>query len=211
MNISVKDMLVSFAIGLVVFSLIMVALCCGIFNSQIKVAKAESPQNEVAYKIDLHKSVIFAIPEKEGDNLYFSVLVMIDQDRKEMYLTPVYGDLLMNYRDSLSYVSGVYEKVGSAALTELVRSFSGLSLEESAVISFKNVMNFTEFKTELYTYFSQNNDDFLEMFECDKQFSEFKLIDFPLVTADCQIQNTHQMVKTIDVEKSVSNFKSILG
>ena len=211
MNISIKDVLISFVAGLVIFSLVMVALCSGIFNSQIEVAKAESPQNDVVDTIDLHKAVIFTVPQKDGKDLYFSVLAMLDSDRNEIYLTPVYGDLLMNYRDSLSYVSSVYEKVGGVTLKELVKAFSGLSIEENDIVEFKNVINFAEFKIELSSYFSQNSDDFFELFECDKQFSDFKLIDFPLVTADCQIQNTHQTVKTIDVDKSVSNFKSILG
>lgn len=211
MNISVKDMLISFAAGLVIFSLLMVVICMGIFNSEINVAKFGLPQIDTDDTIALHKSVVFTIPQKSGDALEFSVLAMLDSDKNEIYLTPIYGDFLMNYRDSLSYVSSVYDKVGIAMLPELVKAFSGLLLEENDVVAFHNVINYAEFKTELLNYFTENNGEFSEIFECDKKVSDFKVTDFPLVTVESRTDDTHVIIKTIDTEKSVEKFKSILG
>ena len=152
MNISVKDMLISFVAGLVIFSLLMVVICTGIFDSEIKVAKSTPHQSDASYTIELHKAVVFTIPKKNGDLLEFSVLAMLDSNRNEIYLTPIYGDFLMNYRDSLSYVSSVYENVGTSMFPEFVKAFSGIVLDENDIIAFYNVINLAEFKTEFFPF-----------------------------------------------------------
>ena len=211
MNISVKDMLISFVAGLVIFSLLMVVICTGIFNSEIKVAKSTPHPNDASYTIELHKAVVFTIPKKNGDLLEFSVLAMLDSNRNEIYLTPIYGDFLMNYRDSLSYVSSVYENVGTSMFPEFVKAFSGIVLDENDIIAFYNVINLAEFKTEFLNYFTENNGEFSKLFECDKQISDFKFNDFPIETVESRTEDTHVIIKTIDTEKTVTKFKSILG
>lgn len=211
MNISVKDMLISFVAGLVIFSLLMVVICAGIFDSEIKVATSAPPQADAHHTIELHKAVVFTIPQKNGDSLEFFVLAMLDSNENEIYLTPVYGDLLMNYRDSLSYVSSVYEKVGASMLPELVKAFSGLLIEENDIVAFHNVINLAEFKSELLNHFTENSSEFSEIFECNKLISDFKLNDFLLETVESRTEDTHVIIRTIDTEKSVAKFKSILG
>lgn len=211
MNISVKDMLISFVAGLVIFSLLMVVICAGIFDSEIRVATSAPPQADAHHTIELHKAVVFTIPQKNGDSLEFFVLAMLDSNENEIYLTPVYGDLLMNYRDSLSYVSSVYEKVGASMLPELVKAFSGLLIEENDIVAFHNVINLAEFKSELLNHFTENSSEFSEIFECNKLISDFKLNDFLLETVESRTEDTHVIIRTIDTEKSVAKFKSILG
>ena len=79
MNISVKDMIISFAAGLVIFSLLMVFVCVGIFNSEIEVAASDIPHSVENEKIDLHSVVIFTVPSLDSTNLDFAVLAMLDE------------------------------------------------------------------------------------------------------------------------------------
>ncbi len=209
MNISVKDMIISFAAGLVIFSLLMVFVCVGIFNSEIEVAASDIPHSVENEKIDLHSVVIFTVPSLDSTNLDFAVLAMLDEKGKTLYFTAVYGDYLMNYRNSLSYVSGVYRKLGNSMLPELVKAFSGVTADK--VVAFQNVINFAEFKTELENYFLTAPDKFVEVFDSELSYSEINIKDLPLAISEQKTENTHERIEVIDVESSVEIFKSIIG
>ena len=208
MNISVKDMIISFAAGLVIFSLLMVFICIGIFNSEIEVSAFDIPHSVENEKIDLHSAVVFTVPSADDANLELAVLAMLDEKGKTLYFTAVYGDYLMNYRNSLSYVSGVYREVGDSMLPELVKSFSGVTVEE--VVAFQNVINFAEFKTELGNYFSTAPDKFVEVFNSELSYSEINIKDLPLAIKVQKTENTYERIEVIDVERSVETFKSII-
>ena len=212
MNIAVKDVLVSFVVGVIIFSLLMLVVCVGIFNSEIEVSAGEPACISETEKINLHKTVVFAVNSEENSKLSLAVFAMFDESRKELYLTPIYGDYLMNYKDSLSYVSNVYAEVGTDMLCELVKSFSGLSVSEDDVKVFeKSVINFAEFKTELSALYSVNDGMFAETFDSGTAFSDISLKVIALPIEEQKTENTHQRIQVIDVARAVDRFKSIVG
>ena len=203
MNLSVKNMIFAFVAGLVVFSLIMTALCVGMFNSEIEGAKnVEGMQAETIETVTLDKTIVFKVEKSEGIN--FIVLAMIDNNSKKILLTPVYGDYLMPYKNALSYVSNVYLELGDGMLPEMVKAFSGLAVSDTAMRSVENVVNYEGFKSALLS-------DFSSEISANGDISEYGIEDFTLVLKENQTENTHEKIKQIDTEKSVEKFRTILG
>ena len=210
MNISIKDILLSFAIGLIVFSLLMLVICVGIFKSDIDVALSKSPQQGDKQMCEIHKAVIFVVPQSNGEGLKMAVLAAFDQENRELLLTPVYGDYLMNYRNSLSYVESVYNQNGKLALSELFKSISSIEVATDDIIDTQNAINFAEFKEQTRKYFSENEKLFDEVFETATELSSIQFKDIFIVTTEQITENTHQHINIINVDETVERFKNII-
>ena len=205
MNLSVKNMIFAFAVGLVVFSLLMFSLCVGMFNSEIEVAKSgEVQRQEPVETITLDNAVIFKADKKEGIGVDFFVLAMIDSTSKRILLTPVYGDCLVPYKNSLSYVSSVYSELGDEAFCEIIKAFSGISIEKKDVFVIKNAINYDSFKSNIVIELESK-------IEVTDDWSDYQVEDFPVVLKENQTDNTHERIRQIDTEQSVENFRIILG
>ena len=201
MNLSVKNMIFAFVAGLVVFSLLMTALCVGMFNSEISVAKGEDvvAENEVK-TISVDGKAIFKVEKSDGSGLSFVVLALIDNSEKKILLTPVYGDYLIPYKNALSYVSSIYAEMGDEMLPEMVKAFSGLPADKKDVYRVDGVVNFEGLKLAVPSLLSKNVDN-------TKNFSEYTIEDFTLELSD----NASDSLKQIDSEKCVLKFRNIIG
>ena len=205
MNLSVKNMLFAFVAGLVVFSLLMTALCVGMFNAEISVAKKQNAEAPISVDtVNLDKAALFNVKNADEDSVNFCVLVMIDSSSKRVLLTPVHGTYLIPYKNALSYVSSVYLELGNAVFPEIVRAFSGILLEESNVYDKDDIVNYDSFKENIF-----------DIIENDMRiladWSSYSVEDFTVVLKENQTNNTHEHIKQIDTEKSVEKFRTILG
>jgi len=119
MNISLKNMLTSFAAGVLLFSLIMLVVCIVFFNSTVEVKeKAVTVEAEKITEIKLSECIVFEFEETDENNL-FCVLVMVDDSNKKLFFTPLYSDYLVPYKCSFSQISTLTEKdVNPATITD---------------------------------------------------------------------------------------------
>lgn len=203
MNLSVKNMIFAFVAGLVVFSLLMTALCMAMFNSEIDVVKdIDGVEVKNVDTVTLSKTLIFKVGKSDNVNLF--VLAMVDNDSQRILLTPVYGDYLMPYKNALSYVSNVYLELGDEMLQEMVKAFSGLVISDNEILGAENVVNFEGLKSALFTDLSSEISE-------TQNISKYKIEDFTLVLKENKTENTHEKIKQIDTEKSVEKFRTVLG
>ena len=204
MNLSVKNMIFAFVAGLIVFSLFMTTLCMGMFNAEIPVAKkTNTVPLTTSATINLDKVAVFNIKKNATDDVNFFVLVMIDGNAKKILLTPVYENYLIPYKNALSYVSSIYVELGNSMIPEMVRAFSGISLDEKDIHDKENVINYDSFKANVF-----------DMIENDMNiladWSTYSVEDFFVELKETQTNNTHEQIKQIDTEKSVKKFRTIL-
>lgn len=203
MNLSVKNMIFAFAVGLVVFSLIMTAICVAMFNAEIEVAQGDViDKQESVDMVEPQKTVLYSIKKTDGTGVNFAVLVMIDSDSPQILLTPIYNDYLIPYKNALSYVGNVYSEQGDKMFPEAVKAFSGILIEESDVLDVEGVVNYEGFKSVLLAELSKIT---------DKDLSAYTVKDFTLILKETETENTHEQIKQVDTEKSVAKFKNILG
>lgn len=204
MNLSVKNMIFAFVTGLVVFSLIMTAICVGMFNSEVEVAKSgDIDKPESAEVISLDKAVAFKVENNENGGISFIVLAMVDNDNGKVLLTPIYGDYLIPYKNALSYVSNVYLEIGDEMLPEMIKAFSGIALGESDIFAVENIVNYDGLKAVVLA-------ELADKIGGNQSYSSYEVKDFLLVLKENQTENTHERIKQIDTEKSVEKFRNIL-
>lgn len=200
MNLSVKNMILAFAVGLVVFSLLMTALCVAMFNSEIDVAKKDAVSaNEKQESFSYDKALAFTVEKSEG-GLSFAVLTLVDTEAKTVFLTPVYGDYLIPYKNALSYVANVYYEMGDKMLPEAIKAFSGVVVPQSNVLGLDGVVNYDGFKSTILPKLSAT---------VGGDFSDYTVKDLELELKQNQTENTHEQIKQVDTEKSVAKFRNI--
>ena len=200
MHLSVKNMILAFAIGLVVFSLLMTALCVAMFNSEIDVAK-----KDVASIVEKHESfsydnaLAFTVEKSEG-GLNFAVLALIDNENKTVFVTPMYGDYLIPYKNALSYVANVYSEIGNKMLPEAIKAFSGVVVPQDNIFKLEGVVNYEGFKAMLVPKLAA---------VVGGDFSVYTVKDIELELKENQTKNTHEQIKQVDTEKSVAKFRKL--
>ena len=200
MHLSVKNMILAFAIGLVVFSLLMTALCVAMFNSEIDVAKkdaASAIEKQESFSYD--NAIAFTVEKSEG-GLSFAVLTLIDTENKTLFLTPMYGDYLIPYKNALSYVSNVYYEMGDKMLPEAIKAFSGVVVSQDNVFKLEGVVNYEGFKSVLLPRLAV---------VAGGDFSGYTVKDVELELKENQTENTHEQIKQVDTEKSVAKFRNL--
>jgi hypothetical protein len=205
MSFSLKNMLFSFALGLVLFSLIMVAVSVSAFNSEVKVISDDSA---ITDRQSVITSIDRAIAVKKIDDdgaLDYAVLILFDESSKNISVTPVCGDYLMNYKNSLSYVSGVYKNLGDEAIVELFKALSGISVDCSDVVILEESWDCGTFLDKILS----KSKDISDWLFNGVQYQE--VIDFPLTITVTQTQNSGESISIIDTESCVSQFKKLFG
>lgn len=208
MHFSLKNTLFSFVVGLVVFSLLMLAVCCWYFNSEVEVATDESqPTIESGRVLELSGAVIYK--NCNGEELEYAVLVTYDDRYKQLLFSKISGDFLMNYRDSMSYVSSVYADVGDTALVELVNSFSGINAAQ--VIELDGSVAYDDVVLEIQKLFWADGELMKEVFNTDSSIFSVDTVEFPIVTQAMQTDNTHEDIIIINTDETVKKFKNTFG
>ena len=195
MNISFRNMLTSFVVGAVLFSLIMLAVCTEFFDSTVEVRKNEKAISEEVFDtIALSSAVVFEIENAEADGLW-AVLAVFDDSNQKVFLTPLYSEYLVPYKESFSQIATLSQKHGRTALVGIVKTFSGIAVKEENFIKLSDITDMNDFK-----------DEFLKT-----EFSGYELCDFPLVIKSRKAEDTHEQIKLVDIDATVNKFKLSLG
>ncbi len=208
MNISFKNLIFSFVVCLIIFSILLSIICVGIFDSKVLVAKS---RNDVALEVDnimLHKAVVFK--SLDDGELDFFVLVILDKVNKTVYLSPIFDDYLTNYQNNsgATYVRGAYSLAGDRAIIEIIRSFSGLDVSYTDIIEVNE--DFEDFKSSFKSSYLLDQSKFTDIFECDKMGADFAVNELRVVLDEVSITGTVSNINKINVDKTVKKFKEII-
>ena len=210
MHFSLKNMLFSFVAGLILFSILMVIVCMGYFNSEIKVAlDREEFAQDSQEELTLCSATIFKCCDRNSGKLKFAVLATYDNTKELMLISRISGDFLIHYKDSMSYVSSIYSDESETALIELVKAISGINAEK--VIELESTASYADVDKEILNLI-ENNDELTSCVLGANQ-SDFlaDVKDFPVATEIIRTENTHENIVVINIDKTVENFKNTFG
>lgn len=195
MNISFKNMLASFVMGIVLFSLIMLCICNGFFNSTVKVKERPvDAKDEYGEPIVLSDTIVFQIADAEDDGI-LAVLAILDDNSQKMFFTPIYSDLLVPYKESFSYASTLFDEMEKDALISIIKTFSGVSVEKNDFEVIENVSDIIELKDEIGR----------------SGYSKYELFEFPLALKLRVAEDTREHMKIVDIDATVNKYKHLLG
>ena len=195
MNISFKNMLTSFAVGVVLFSLIMLAVCTEFFDSTVDVRKNEKNASEEVFEtITLSDAVVFEIANAEPGGLW-AVFAIVDDSNQKIFLTPLYSEHLVPYKESFSHIATLSQKLGRTALIGTIKNFSGITIDDENFVKLSDIADMNALKAKL-----------LEI-----GFSEYEPCDFPLVIKSRKAEDTREQIKLVDIDATVNKFKLSLG
>lgn len=134
MKLSLKNMLISFALSLVLFSVVMTAVCVSIYRSRIDVRTGEGdgdvsvmlPSRENLYSFS---ETLLYYAENGDSGIRYAVFVGISDDDKTVILTPIADTLPVNFKNKVYYVSSITASGGE--IEELVEALIGIKPTES--------------------------------------------------------------------------------
>lgn len=133
MRLSLKHMVISFAVALVVLSVVMSVICVSAFRDNVRErpAKGEGivveglPERSFAYDFAT-ASVYYA--EVDGA-LSYAALVCISDTDKVITLTPFAATLPIPYQGSIYFVSSICREEGSEALLAVASALTGVEAD----------------------------------------------------------------------------------
>ena len=130
MKISVKDMIVSFAIATVIFGFVMVAVCTGIFDRTVDPAYAVK---EVENGVRLHdenneQCVLFLCrPNGKTETPAFALMARFDAEKCRAVFTKIDFSYLVTYKETPKTVGSIFLEGGNDLLLSLAESVTGVA------------------------------------------------------------------------------------
>lgn len=135
MRLSLKNMIISFALALVAFSLVMTVVCVSIYRSQIPV-RAEGNDDPITAlpsqtsRYDFSQTLLYYDTDAEYQ-FRFAVFVGISDSRKTVTVTPIFDTLPVNYKNGIYYVSSIYQTEREVMLPSLAEALFGISPDQT--------------------------------------------------------------------------------
>ena len=133
MRLSLKHMVISFAVALVVLSVVMSVICVSTFRDNVRerpskgegIVVEDLPKRSFAYDFAT-ASVYYA--EKDGE-LSFAALVCISDTDKVITLTPFSAKLPIPYQGNIYFVSSICCEEGPEALLDVASALTGVEAD----------------------------------------------------------------------------------
>ena len=133
MRLSLKHMVISFAVALVVLSVVMSVICVSAFRDNVRVhpSKGEGvvveglPRRSFAY--DFASALVY-YAEEDGV-LSYAALVCISDTDKVITVTPVAATLPVHYQGSIYFVSSICREEGIEALLDIASALTGVEVD----------------------------------------------------------------------------------
>ena len=133
MRLSLKHMVISFAVALVVLSVVMSIICVAVFRDNVSEKRAEGagivveglPERSFAYDF-ANASVYYA--EKDG-TLSYAALVCISDTDKVITLTPFSATLPVHYQGSIYFAFSICREEGIEALLGIASALTGVEAD----------------------------------------------------------------------------------
>lgn len=131
MRLSIKDMIISFVLALVAFSLIMAVVGVSIYRSSVPVRTEDERRDASVYlpshtcRYDFSETVLYYDLNDAGQFQY-AVLVGIDTAQKNIVLMPIAGEVCVSYQNAFYRVSNIFQNDGINAIAEMVTALTGI-------------------------------------------------------------------------------------
>ena len=139
MRLSLKNMLISFAIALLAFSIVMTCICVGIYRSRIheRIVEGEGSVSHVfpSYRCryNFSKTTVYVDGSEE---FTFGALVGVDEKEKLIVVTPFLSDLPIRYKNSIYFVSSIVKSEGENELLNIISVLTGIVANDILLESF---------------------------------------------------------------------------
>ena len=163
MKISLKNMIISFALSLIVFSLIMIIVCVSIYHSRIDVKTDHEGSAVVGTLVSRSSRYDFSgshlYYETDSDNnLRFIMVAGVSTEEKIVTLTPISASHPINYRDGIYYAASIWQREGEAMLSPLAEALTGLVPELHTNVDLED-------KNELDRFYEQVKQTVLDQYK----------------------------------------------
>ena len=162
MRLSLRNMLISFAISLVIFSIAMTCICVGIYQSRIhdriaaEVADVSHTLPSYQCRYNFSKTSIYLDGSAEFS---LSALIAVDEKEKLIIITPFLSELPINYKNGIYFVSSILKAEGDAEISEIVSALTGVTTKNFLRKSFLSE-DLGETIEGLIEYFSRTNEGY---------------------------------------------------
>ena len=132
MKLSLKNMVVSFVVGIVIFSVVMAIICSSVFRGQVNEHLADGkgavvdslPERSTIY--DFSECSVYY--EEQSGALVSAVLVCVSAEEGIITLTPMDAKLPLHFRDGIYFISSICEQEGVSALSDIATALTGMEM-----------------------------------------------------------------------------------
>lgn len=157
MKISLKNMIISFILALIVFSLIMTVVCVSIYRAKVDVKTDDVGSSVVGAlvarreKYNFSKTALYY--STSSDNAFrFAVIVGISEEEKKLVMTPVERYYAIQYQDAFYFLSSIWEREGERMLeplAELLTANIPETVSESASLGLSRADDMNDFYEQI--------------------------------------------------------------
>ena len=179
MRICWKSFFLAFSVAVLLFSILMIGICVGVFNKFIPSAMQDSM---VGQTVDFaeertYESYIFYCNDKEDQVLDFAIFVRIDEKAKQILVTELNGEDLLERQGMLFYIHSLCQTYGTKELLPIFAALTGYAVPTERLLNVRDYMPQSE-KGATVRYL-----DFLELLPSTiGQADSFSIVECPLVT-----------------------------
>ena len=166
MRISWKSVLISFALSLIVFSVVMTVVCISIFRSQVGV-RVDGGNNEASSglpsqtsRYDFSETRLYYSTNSD-DDLRFAAFVGISQSQKVITLTRIDKKLPVNYKNAFYFVANIY---GEQTLSDITYALTGILPDKEVdmrTYGFSRAEDMEEFCQQIESLMQDSYDGYL--------------------------------------------------
>ena len=180
MRICWKSFFLAFGVAVLLFSILMIGICVGVFNKFIPSAMQDPTVEQTvnfSEKRASYESYIFYCNDKEDQSLDFSLLIRIDEKAKQILVTELNGEDLLERQGMLFYIHSLCQTYGTKELLPIFAALTGYEVPTERLLNVRDYMPQSE-KGATVRYL-----DFLELLPSTiGQADSFSIVECPLVT-----------------------------
>ena len=132
MKLSLKNMLISFVAALLVFSVVMTAICIGIYRSKIG-ERTVDMEGEVSHTLptrqcryDFFDTYLYWNSSRD---FQYAVFVGVIEEERLIVYTPISPDLPVQYKNGIYFVSSIVEAEGTEELSDILVALTGIAAD----------------------------------------------------------------------------------
>ncbi len=145
MRLSLKNILISFVLSLLIFSLAMTVLGIVVYRDSIPVSKNGDPDSTIPYlpmrraTYELSTSSLYYHYDEEG-RLKAAVLCGKPADGKSLLLVPIEPQIAMEYGKEIYFISSICKGENAEALSEVVEAVTGITPKQLVRVENENTV-----------------------------------------------------------------------
>ena len=148
MKLSLKNMVVSFVVGIVLFSVVMAVICSAIFRDRVNEQLADGkgtvinalPERSTIY--DFSECSVYY--EEQSGVLTSAVLVCVSTEARTIILTPLDAKLPLHFRNGIYFVSSICAQEGVNALSDIASALTGMEVSKETNLIREDIASYLQ-------------------------------------------------------------------